>query len=273
MLKRFTGINPSYFKSNIPRPGFVKLIDTMPCILSDNNIETYDKSALILDKAVVQAARVSYGEGLKSPYQDKSLINYLIKHQHTSPFEMVEFKFHLKMPIYIQRQWIRHRTASINEISGRYTELSFSSKDGYYHPPELRKQSKSNKQGSYVDSDLCKTNKEVKEIWEKSKTQIDEQISNYHKLIMLGVAKEQARMILPLSTFTEFYWKIDLHNLLNFIKLRTHDTAQYEIQLYALNILEILEKLCPVTIDAWKTHVVKDSLIKKPKFFIKEAFD
>ena len=90
---------------------------------------------------------------------------------------------------------------------------------------------------------------------------------------MLGVAKEQARMILPLSTFTEFYWKIDLHNLLNFIKLRTHDTAQYEIQLYALNILAILEKLCPVTIDAWKTHVVKDSLIKKPKIFIKEAFD
>ena len=273
MLKRATIINTSYFKSSIPPPGFVKLVDTMPRILSELKIEQLNKSELLLDKAIVQAARVSYGEGMKTREQDAALINYLIKHQHTSPFEMVEFKFHLKMPIYIQRQWIRHRTASVNEISGRYTEFKLD-KDSFYHPDSLRQQSKSNKQGSYVNSDLCKTNKDVQNIWNNSKENINQQISNYHKLIKLGVAKEQARMILPVSTYTEFYWKIDLHNLLNFIKLRTHDTAQHEIQLYALNILEMIEKMCPITIEAWKKHVLKeDTNTVKIYSGIKEAFD
>ena len=245
LLKRAPVINTTFFKSTVPKPGFVKLIDCMPL----------EKNKLMLDSAIVQAARVSYGEGSKGEKKDKALIEYLIKNQHTSPFEMIEFKFHLKMPIYIQRQWIRHRTASVNEISGRYTELKLDREDVYY-TKELRQQSKSNKQGSYVDTNLYKSNEHVKRIWNNSEDNIYNQISNYHKLVALGVAKEQARMILPLSTFTEFYWKIDLHNLLNFIKLRAEKTAQREIQLYAVNILEMLEILCPITIEAWKKHVL-----------------
>ena len=244
LFRRSKIINTAFIKSTVPKPGFVKLIDCMPS----------EKNKMLLDAAVVQAARVSYGEGSKGVEKDSALINYLIKHQHTSPFEMIEFKFHLKMPIYIQRQWIRHRTASVNEISGRYTELNLEKGD-VYHPKELREQSKSNKQGSYIDTNLYESNENVKQIWDESEHNIDRQISNYHKLVALGVAKEQARMILPLSTFTEFYWKIDLHNLLNFIKLRAHHSAQREIQLYAHNILDILEVLCPITVEAWKKHV------------------
>ena len=244
LFRRSNIINNNLLKSTVPKPGFVKLIDCMPS----------EKNKLMLDGAIVQAARVSYGEGSKGVEKDTALIDYLIKHQHTSPFEMVEFKFHLKMPIYIQRQWIRHRTASVNEISGRYTELTLEKGD-IYHPKELRQQSKSNKQGSYIDTNLYDSDENVKRIWDNSEDNILGQISNYHKLVALGVAKEQARMILPLSSFTEFYWKIDLHNLLNFIKLRLHHSAQREIQLYAGNILEILETLCPITVKSWKTHV------------------
>ena len=229
--------------------GFVRLVDYMP---REN-----------LDSSIVQAARVSYGEGTTTTRGDEGLIRYLMRHWHNTPFEMVEFKFHIKMPIYIARQHMRHRMASVNEYSARYSIVP----EQYYKPEVLRGQSKLNHQGSEGEIDI---NSDRENALNKH---FDNSFEIYKYLLDDGVCREQSRGTLTQSTYTEFYWKIDLHNLLNFIKLRTHDTAQYEIQLYALNILEILEKLCPVTIDAWKTHVVKDSLNKKPKIFIKEAFD
>ncbi len=254
MLKKVRAVNHSLFSSkyNIPRPGFVKLIDTMPSIISNEE--------LMLDTAIVQAARVSYGEGSKGVKKDAKLIDYLMKHQHTSPFEMVELKWHCKMPIFVQRQWIRHRTANINEISGRYTEFDVNAAgtNDYHHPNVLRQQSVSNKQGSYPDSNLYNDNETVKYTWDDSRDLIERLYSNYHALVALGVAREQARSILPVSGYTEFYWKIDLHNFLKFIQLRTHSTAQLEIQLYAREMLRLMEKLCPVTIASWKKHVLKE---------------
>ena len=245
MLRKVTAINPNYFRTStlIPKPGFIRLIDTLPSVISS-------EQPLLLDAAVVQAARVSYGEGSKGYIRDKKLIDYLMKHKHTSPFEMVEFKFHVKLPIFVQRQWIRHRTASVNEISGRYTELDYD----FYHPEKLRRQSIDNKQGSYENTNMCSSSMHIAELWNTCEIDINALVSNYHKLVKLGVAKEQARIILPQSMYTEFYWKIDLHNLLNFVKLRKHNTAQIEIRNYADEILNILEKLCPATTESWKKY-------------------
>lgn len=254
MLKKVNVVNHALFNSRnvIPKPGFVKLIDTMPSVITNEK--------MLLDTAIVQAARVSYGEGSKGEEKDNKLIDYLMKHQHTSPFEMVEFKWHCKMPIFVQRQWIRHRTANINEISGRYTEfgLNAAGTDDYHHPNILRKQSVSNKQGSDPDSNLYNDNEDIKYMWDHSRDLIERLYFNYHELVELGVAREQARTILPVSGYTEFYWKIDLHNFLKFIQLRTHSTAQLEIQLYAREMLSIVEKLCPATIASWKKHVLKE---------------
>ena len=256
MLRKVRAINHTKYVSSqdIPKPGFVKLIDTMPSIVTDTE--------MLLDVAIVQAARVSYGEGSKGAKKDRALIDYLMKHQHTSPFEMVEFKWHCKMPIFVQRQWIRHRTANINEISGRYTEFNENAAgvDEFHHPNILRKQSKSNKQGSDPNSNLYHNCGRTRYLWNDSRDHINRIYSNYHELVELGVAREQARSILPVSGYTEFYWKIDLHNLLKFIQLRTHSTAQLEIQLYAREMLSIVEKLCPATIASWKKHVLKEDV-------------
>lgn len=222
--------------------GFVKLVDYMPRLIP------LDSKKLMCDSAVVQAARVSYGHGLKDYETDTKLINYLYKHKHTTPFEMVKFKFHIKAPIFVARQWFRHRMASYNEISGRYTEL----KEEIYIPEKISSQSKINKQLS--SNDNLFNNNDINNLINYGNIYNKIQYKNYKKLIDAGVSRETARINLPLSLFTEFYFSIDLHNLLNFIKLRNSKYAQHEIKLYASKIQNLIEPLCPITMKAFNEH-------------------
>ena len=223
------------------RKMFVRLVDVMPRVSDDDSV------TLNCDKAIAEAARVSYGKGTKTVNQDKDLIKYLVRNRHTSPFEMVEFKFHLAMPIFIQRQWIRHRTASVNEISGRYSEFEYN----FYHPTVLKGQSNINKQ---VSSDVLENSSEnIKKMEEHS----EKSFELYKELLKEGVSREIARTVLPQNLITEFYWKIDLHNLLHFIRLRDHPHAQTEIREYAGDIKELITRLCPISVEAYDNHFVK----------------
>lgn len=228
---------------NLLGKGFVKLIDCMPKEIPLNS------KKLMCDSAIVQAARVSYGQGLKDHDTDKKLINYLYKNKHTSPFEMVKFKFHVKAPIFVARQWFRHRMGNYNEISGRYSKL----KDEIYIPEKVSSQSLINKQLS--SNDDLRNDDIVKNLMTNAQTYNNIQFTNYEELMKAGVSRETARINLPLSLFTEFYFSIDLHNLLNFIKLRNSENAQHEIKEYAQAIEEIITPLCPITMDAYKNHV------------------
>jgi thymidylate synthase (FAD) len=212
--------------------GFVRLVDVM----GD-------------DSSIVQAARVSYGKGTKSVRQDKGLIHYLMRHEHMSPFEMVEFKFHCKMPIFVARQWIRHRTASVNEISGRYSVME----DTVWMPaPEdLRRQAKINRQGSIEEAVPEPANSELIAQYNDD---IETTFKHYHEWVDKGVAREIARVNLPLSTYTEWYWKMDLHNLLHFLHLRLDSHAQKEMRVYAEAIAEFVKKKCPYTWEAFVEH-------------------
>jgi thymidylate synthase (FAD) len=217
--------------------GFVKVVDTM------GN-----------DNAIVQAARVSYGEGTKTSSKDEALIRYLYRHTHTTPFEMCEIKWHIKCPIFVARQWVRHRTANMNEYSARYSILS----DEFYFPTEIKKQSDKNKQGREEEF----TPDEVRQI----KAWIEESSSDgyeiYEELVEMGLARELARMVLPINIYTEFYWKIDLHNLFHFLKLRTDSHAQWEIRQYASQMEKLVAKWVPFAYRAWvdySKHAVKFS--------------
>jgi len=214
--------------------GFVRLLDVMGS-----------------DEAVVQAARVSYGAGTKKIHQDRGLIRYLMRHQHTTPFEMVEFKFHCKMPIFVARQWIRHRTASVNEYSLRYSRAI----NQFYlpEPAELKLQAQNNRQGrssETVPSEL------QQKLFELIKGGTDKAWEDYEVLEQNGLSRELSRINLPLSLFTEWYWKIDLHNLLHFIKLRIDEHAQYEIRVYAQAIAEIVKIVVPMTWEAFEDYVL-----------------
>lgn len=228
-----------YIEKEIPclDHGFVRLIDVM----GD-------------DAAIVQAARVSYGKGTKSVTEDRGLIRYLMRHKHTSPFEMVEFKFHVKLPIFIARQWIRHRTANVNEYSGRYSEM----KDEFYLPEksQLRTQSVVNKQGR---SDEKLEDDSVQIIYDKLSNSFEESYSEYKEFLELGLAREIARINLPLSNYTEWYWKIDLHNLFHFLRLRIDKHAQYEIQVYGNAIAEIVKKAVPLAWEAFEDYILNSS--------------
>lgn len=199
------------------------------------------------DAAIVQAARVSYGKGTKKVSDDAALIRYLMRHRHTTPFEMCEIKLHVRIPMDHWRQWIRHRTASVNEYSTRYSEAIEDKQQTT--DSEWRSQSKSNKQGSgnFLDAeglgfDLSKAEDQLHQLLQ----------AEYERRINMGVAKEQARKDLPLSTYTEAYWKIDLHNLLHFLSLRMHPHAQLEIRSYADVIgHQILKRWLPVTYQAF----------------------
>ncbi len=171
------------------------------------------------ESSIVQAARVSYGDGTKSVSEDKALIRYLMRHWHTTPFEMVEFKFRVKCPIFVARQLMRHRTASINEYSARYSIV----KDEFWTPDEFRGQSKTNHQGS----DGTFVNDELRNEYIQT---CENAFRFYKKMLDAGVSREIARAVLPQSTYTEFFWKIDLHNLLHFLRLRMDSHAQPEIQ-------------------------------------------
>jgi len=225
---------------NVGNGGFVRLVDCMPRVIPSSC------KHLMCDHAIVQAARVSFNEGIKTPEQDIRLIDFLVKHKHTSPFEMVKFKFHIKAPIFVQRQWIRHRTANVNEISGRYSVLN----PEFYIPDKIYDQGKLNKQMSGNEI----TCPETKQIYSDYITSCFKQYNTYKCLIDRGVSKEMARMGLPLNMYTEFYWCIDLHNLMNFIKLRGAINAQTEIKDYSDAMKELIKNLCPNTIKSFEGY-------------------
>lgn len=195
------------------------------------------------DSAIVQAARVSYGQGTKTPSEDTALIRYLMRHWHTTPFEMVEFKFRIKCPIFVARQHFRHRTASINELSARYSVM----KNEFWIPREFRGQSSINKQGSEGVLDDTEMT-----LYSKYVESCEHSFKAYEDLITAGVSREIARCVLPMSTMTEFYWKIDLHNLLHYLRLRLDVTAQQEIRELAQMIFGILKSKLPVVAQAFE---------------------
>ncbi len=202
------------------------------------------------DQRIVQSARVSYGEGTKSVSQDGALIDYLLRHQHTSPFEQVVMTFHVKMPIFVARQWVRHRTGRMNEVSGRYSIM----KDEFYVPAEdkVSPQSTDNKQGRATQAfDKETADKIITKLEEGQKAAYE----SYNELIDSGLAREIARINLPLSLYTEFYWEMDLHNLFHFLKLRLDSHAQYEIRVYAEVILEICKKVAPMATESFINHM------------------
>jgi thymidylate synthase (FAD) len=203
------------------------------------------------DERVVQAARVSYGEGTKSYREDAGLIDYLLRHQHTSPFEQVVLTFHVKLPIFVARQWIRHRTARVNEVSGRYSVM----KDDFYlpGPEDLAPQSGGNKQGRRDEALEPGQAAEVRAVLEQGQQGA---YRDYGGLIEQGIAREIARINLPLSLYTEWYWQIDLHNLFHFLKLRLDRHAQKEIRLYAQVILNIVREAAPRCCDSFERHVL-----------------
>jgi thymidylate synthase (FAD) len=221
--------------------GFVRVIDYMGT-----------------DSSIVQAARVSYGVGTKKKQEDRGLINYLMRHNHTTPFEMCEIKLHVKLPIFVMRHWVRHRTASVNEYSARYSVLS----NEFYIPDlqQLTKQSVDNKQGrareSVSDSQL---------VIDYLKSTCAGAYEKYSSMLNdLSLTRELARTILPVNIYTEMYWKIDLHNLLHFLKLRSDVHAQYEIRCYANIILgEVVKKWVPLTYDAFVNY--RQNSVSVPK--------
>ena len=198
------------------------------------------------DSAIVQSARVSYGSGTKTPSDDRGLIRYLMRHKHTTPFEMVEFKFHIRAPIFVARQWLRHRTASVNEMSARYSVVD----TGYFMPEALRTQSATNKQCSDHDLDGAEF------LLLKQKASCDLAFHTYDELLKKGCSRELARTHLPQSTYTEFYWKINLHNLLHFLKLRLDDHAQKEIRDLAEQVATHVKAAVPVTWEAFEDFVL-----------------
>lgn len=208
------------------------------------------------DLSAVQAARVSYGKGLSSdPQRDKKLIFYLMKHGHETPFEHIVFKFHVKAPLFVARQWFRHRIASYNEISGRYTQVE----DDWYIPENIRVPDVVNKQGS-----VFATNREdEEEILNLIEESIKKSYSTYRELLDRGVAKELARIVLPLSMYTQWYWTVNARSLMNFLNLRADSHAQWEIRQYALKIAEIFKEVCPWTFEAFIKHRYSGDILKK----------
>ncbi len=212
------------------------------------------------DNAVVQAARVSYGKGTKKVSTDRGLIRYLMRHWHSTPFEMCEIKLHVKLPIFVARQWIRHRTANVNEYSARYSVLD---KEFYIPAPEhLAAQSASNRQGraealpaDQADEVLAILRGDAERTYRHYEWMLNED----HEGRTLddartGVARELARMNLTLNTYTQWYWKVDLHNLMHFLRLRADAHAQYEIRVYADAMLDVLKRWVPITFEAFEEY-------------------
>ena len=212
------------------------------------------------DQSVVQAARVSYGKGTKKVSEDRGLIRYLMRHRHSTPFEMCEIKLHVKLPIFVARQWIRHRTASINEYSARYSVLD----KEFYIPSEknLAIQSNINKQGrgkvlskNRSQEALKMLKDDAQKTYQTYEYLLNE--TNEGKIINKnkeGLTRELARINLTLNTYTQWYWKTNLHNLMNFIQLRADDHAQYEIRVYAKIIFDIMKKWVPLTSEAFESY-------------------
>ena len=244
-------------EKQIHKHGFVRLIDVM----GDDN-------------CIADAARVSYGKGTRSASDNRNLIRYLVRHKHTSPLEMVEVKFHLKLPIFIMRQLVRHRTASLNEYSGRYSIMS---DDCYIPEPDyIQPQSVSNNQGR---------SGELSEGWKKKYITMISDITNKAKIcygLMVGnktvghggLTRELSRIVLPVSNYTECYWKIDLHNFFHFCKLRMDDHAQKEIQDYAKVMYEMVKSEVPISAEAFEDYSLNSiSLSRMEKNVLEYVFN
>src|SRR4051812_12411497 len=218
--------------------GLCALVDVMP------RLAPVGKTA---DFAIVQAARVSYGEGTKQVNEDRGLIRYLARHRHTTPFEMVEFKFHHVMPIFVARQWIRHRTANVNEYSARYSVV----RDRFFRPTleNVRRQSTSNRQGGEEPMDGNTAQEFLNYLDE-----VERSYERYQEFLDKGVAREIARIALPASVFTEWYWKIDLHNLFHFLSLRMDPHAQQEIRDYATAMFKLIQSIVPIAAEAFMDY-------------------
>lgn len=203
------------------------------------------------DARIVQSARVSYQDGTKTVREDAALIDYLVRHKHTSPLEQVVLTFHLKMPIFVARQWLRHRTARLNEISGRYSVM----RDEFYLPDagEVRRQSVLNKQGRSDDEVPAELQERTLELL---KTGQADAYAGYQELLGEDVARELARINLPLSLYTEMYWQIDLHNLFHFLRLRLDAHAQFEIRAYAEVMAELARTVAPLAYGAFEEHLL-----------------
>ena len=227
---KFAKENPQIFEERqVLDRGFVKLVDW----LGD-------------DSSIARAARVSYGKGTKSVREDAALVDYLIRHYHTSPVEMVEFVFHLKLPLFVMGQLVRHRTASLNQMSARYSIME----DEFYIPESLRTQSQTNKQSSNENE----TVENEKFLLSKLKGMCDDAYEDYEILMEHGVAREMARMVLPQNLYTQVYWKQDLKNLLHLLRLRLDPHAQYEIRVFAEAIYHIIKDIVPNTVSSWENH-------------------
>lgn len=218
--------------------GFIALVDVMPRQIPEGKTS---------DAAIVQAARTSYGQGTKKQTEDHGLIRFLMRHRHTTPVEMVEFKFHMRMPIFIARQWIRHRTANVNEYSGRYSVMP----DLFFRPERetIAMQSKSNRQGRAepVSDELAA---EVYELLDAAEALY----GKYKALEEAGVSREIIRIALPLSLYTEWYWKCDLHNIFHFLGLRMDPHAQQEIRDYANAMFALIQPIVPVAAQAFLNY-------------------
>jgi thymidylate synthase (FAD) len=222
------------------------------------------------DSSIVQAARVSYGKGTKKVSQDAGLINYLMRHRHTTPFEMCEIKFHVKLPIFVARQWIRHRTANVNEYSARYSMLD---REFYIPAPEhLAAQSAVNQQGRGA----VLQGAEAERVLEILKTDSAKSYAHYEEMLneradggvidesRAGLTRELARMNLPINVYTQWYWKCDLHNLLHFIGLRADPHAQYEIRAYADVLLETVKRWVPLVCEAFEKYAMSGTKLSGP---------
>jgi thymidylate synthase (FAD) len=213
------------------------------------------------DAAICQAARVSYGKGTKSVQNDEGLIRYLMRHWHSTPFEMCEIKLHVKLPVFVARQWIRHRTANVNEYSARYSILD---REFYIPAPEhVAAQSVVNNQGR---GDIL-TGDEAARVLEILKADSARAYDNYQSLIsqdgQQGLARELARMNLPTNIYTQWYWKVDLHNLLHFLRLRADAHAQYEIRVYADEICKIVADWVPFAYSAFEDYRMGGATLSK----------
>lgn len=243
--------------------------------LLDQELRVLDKGFVRLvdylggDARIVQAARVSYGAGTKTVREDRALINYLLRNRHTSPFEQVIFTFHLKMPIFVARQWLRHRTARLNEISGRYSVM----KDEFYapSPDEVRLQSTINRQGG-SDADVPTELRE--QVTALLKEEQEEAYGRYGELLDTGLARELARINLPSSLYTEMYWQIDLNNLFHFLRLRMDWHAQYEIRAYGDVMAQVVRAVAPLAFEAFEEHQLHGySLSRSELELLREALD
>ena len=232
----------------MPRPtseGAEKLLDQYYPVLDHGFVALVDYMGN--DVSIEHAARVSYGKGTRARSDTEGLLRYLYRHKHTTPYEMVEVKLHCAMPIFVARQWIRHRTASVNEYSGRYSLLP----NVKYKPSDWRLQSKTNNQGSSANV----LEGMDKERADKGTNVLQTQSFNFYNwLDSVDVARELSRIDLPLSSYTQWYWKLDLHNLLHFLKLRCDSHAQPEVRVYAEIIAALVKEAFPIAYNAWRDY-------------------